>query len=184
VPPTSCDLPPSPRQVEKNIKKMATKDMTGARVLAKSLVGMRNTQNRLYMAKAQMSSIENQLVMQMSQMKAANAMSKSTEVMAAMNKLVKLPEMQDMANRMAMEMDKMGLIEEMMEDTLEMDDVDLDDEAEEEVEKVLASLAVEIAGNGPVVPITPVVVAEEPVTIEAQDPELDEMEARMAMLQS
>ena len=49
---------------------------------------------------------------------------------------------------------------------------------------MLASLAVEIAGNGPVVPITPVVVAEEPVTIEAQDPELDEMEARMAMLQS
>merc|ERR1712196_543599 len=59
------------KKQEAEIKKVAKKDLVAAKMLAKSLVGMRKTQERLYIAKANMSSVENQLISQQAQMKMA-----------------------------------------------------------------------------------------------------------------
>ncbi len=63
---------------------------------------------------------------------------KSTEVMAAMRNLIKLPEIQSSMMDLSREMAKAGLMEEMMEDTFEsLEDDDLEEEADKEVDKIL-----------------------------------------------
>ena len=66
-------------------------------------------------------------------------MQKSVEVMALMNSLMKVPQMNAVMMAMGREMEKAGLMEEMMDDTLSSMDgeVELDDAAEEEVDKAL-----------------------------------------------
>ena len=55
------------------------------------------------------------------------------KVMHAMNSIVKLPQLAEMGRQMAMEMDKAGLIDEVMEDAFDvMEDPEVDEEAETE----------------------------------------------------
>ena len=71
-------------------------------------------------------------------MRMSGSIQKSTEVMAVMRNLVKLPEIQAAMMDLSKEMTKAGLIEEMMEDTFEsLEDDDLEEEADKEVDKVL-----------------------------------------------
>ena len=71
-------------------------------------------------------------------MRMSGSIQKSTEVMAAMQNLIKLPEIQANMMDLSREMSKAGLIEEMMEDTFEsLEDDDLEEQADKEVEKVL-----------------------------------------------
>lgn len=73
--------------------------------------------------------------------KVAGSLKQSTDIMQMVNNLSKIPEMQQTMMEMAREMTKAGVIEEMMEDTLGMmDDDDLEEEADEEVSKVLAEV--------------------------------------------
>lgn len=60
--------------------------------------------------------------------KMAGTMKKSAEIMAMMNNLVRLPELQGMMMAMAREMEKAGLIDEVIQDTLEdLGEEDLDE---------------------------------------------------------
>ena len=72
------------------------------------------------------------------QIRVAGAMSQSTEVMQAMQQLVKVPEVAKTMQEMSKEMMKAGILEEMMEDTFEgLEDQDeLEEAAQEEVDKV------------------------------------------------
>lgn len=65
-------------------------------------------------------------------------MSQSTEVMQAMQQLVKMPEVAKTMQEMSREMMKAGIMEEMMEDTFEglEDQEELEEAAQEEVDKV------------------------------------------------
>lgn len=54
-----------------------------------------------------------------------------------MNNLVKLPELQHDMQELSMEFMKAGIMDEMVQDALEMDDDELEEEADEEVDKVL-----------------------------------------------
>lgn len=56
--------------------------------------------------------------------------------MAVMNSLVKLPQLNSTMMAMAREMEKAGLIEEVMNDVLD-NDAELDDEADQELDKVI-----------------------------------------------
>ena len=68
----------------------------------------------------------------------SGSIQKSTEVMAAMRNLIKLPEIQATMMELSREMSKAGLMEEMMEDTFEgLEDDDLEEEADKEVDKIL-----------------------------------------------
>ena len=74
----------------------------------------------------------------LAQMKLAGSIKSSTDVMKSMSSLMKLPELQKTMQEMSKEMMKMGIIEEMVEDTMDsvLDDVD-ESVVDAEVEKVL-----------------------------------------------
>ncbi len=109
------------------IKTAAKKNDTDTcKVLAKGLVQSKRQKNRIYASKAQLNSVVMQMKTQVAQMKLAGSIKSSTDVMKSMSGLMKIPEMQRTMQEMSKEMMKMGIIEEMMEDTLDsvLDDVD------------------------------------------------------------
>lgn len=75
-------------------------------------------------------------------MKMAGCMKTSTEVMKSMQNLIKLPELQKVAQDLSKEMMRAGIIDEMINDSLDnvLDDDDTDELADEEVEKVLLEI--------------------------------------------
>lgn len=77
-------------------------------MLAKEVVQSRKAVNRLYTAKANMSSVELQIRQQASQLKVAGSLSQSAEVMKSMQQLIKLPELQKTMMDMSKEMMKVS----------------------------------------------------------------------------
>ena len=70
-------------------------------------------------------------------LRVAGALQQSTEVMKAMQELVKLPDINKTMMDMSREMMKAGIIEEMVEDTMDMlEPEELEEEAQQEVDKV------------------------------------------------
>ncbi|KAH7547850.1 hypothetical protein JRO89_XS14G0027100 [Xanthoceras sorbifolium] len=78
-------------------------------------------------------------------------LSKSAEVMKLVNDLMKAPEVAATMQEFSKEMTKAGVIEEMVNDSLDtaLDSDDIEEEIEEEVEKVLTELAGETAAQLP-----------------------------------
>ena len=165
-------------QMEENktkmeIKKLAKQgDTTNVKVLAKGLVQSRKHVERLYQSKAQLNSVSMTLQQQLSMMKTASTMQKSTQIMTHMNNLVKVPAIQKVMMDMSREMEKAGLIEEMINDTL---DTEEDDElADEEVDKVLDEIIMPLKG-------TNVATSSLPTAEKQQDP-VDDLEKRLGAL--
>lgn len=77
-----------------------------------------------------------QIQMQISTIKVAGCMQKSSEVLASMNKLIKIPELSQACQAMAREMEKAGLIEEMVGDAMDSVDNTDEEEVDTEVQKV------------------------------------------------
>jgi len=71
-------------------------------------------------------------------MKMSESLKKSTEVMAAMNRAINLPSINKTVMTMAREMEKMGFIEEIITEGVEsIDGEEVEQDAEEEINKVL-----------------------------------------------
>ena len=91
----------------RSIKECAKRgDKESARVLAKEVVASRKAVNRIYTAKANLSSVEMQMRNQASQLRLAGSLQKSSEVMKSMQQLVKLPELQKTMMELSKEMTK------------------------------------------------------------------------------
>jgi len=75
---------------------------------------------------------------QLATIRVAGSVSKSTEVMQAMQSLIRVPEVAATMREMSKEMMKAGIIEEMLDETMDSieDSEDMEDEADEEVDKV------------------------------------------------
>lgn len=170
-------------KVKKTLKTAATKknDLVVCKTLAKELLRSRKAKDRLYSSKAQLNSVSMQLSQQMATMKVAGSLQKSTDIMKMVNTLVKLPEISKVMMEMQQEMMKAGIIEEMIEDTLEgLDEPDLEEEAEEEVEKVLFEITDGLLGQaGTVGKELETQPAEE---VEENQPQLEEMQKRLQLL--
>ena len=80
-------------------------------------------------------------------------MQKSAEIMRVMNNLVKLPEIAETMQSLSKEMVKAGVIEEMVDDVFDQEESDLDDEAEEEVDRVLAEITSDLFDKAGSVPV-------------------------------
>lgn len=107
--------------------------------------------------------------------------------MAAMQRLVRLPEIADTMREMSKEMTKAGILEEMIEETMEsLEDTDqVEEEAQGEVDKILWELTDGKLGEAPSVPIaTPSNPAAESRVEEEDEGELDEMRSRLEALKS
>jgi len=127
------------QKTKREIKLLAKKgDLASAKILAKELLRSRKAKERLYKSKAELNSVSMQLTQNLAMMKMAKTMQKSTQIMSFMNQLVRLPQLNKVMVAMAREMEKAGLIEEVMDDVLDTDEVE--EEAEEEVSKVIEEL--------------------------------------------
>lgn len=119
-------------------------------------------------------------------LKVSGSLQKSTEVMQAMQRLVRLPEIADTMREMSREMTKAGILEEMIEDTFESleDSEEIEEEAQGEVDKVLWELTDGKLGEAPSVPVaTPSGPAASKVE-ESEEEDLDEMRSRLEALRS
>jgi len=125
-----------------SVKQLATKgDIKSARILAREVVRSDKQKDRLSVSKARLGSIGTQLSQQMAMVKVTGSLQKSTEIMKLSNALIKLPQISQSMREMSMEMTKAGIMEEMMDDTLDMqEDEDIEEEADAEVDKVLFEL--------------------------------------------
>ncbi|CAL1700713.1 unnamed protein product [Somion occarium] len=129
-------------KARQTVKQLATKgDVKSARILAREVVRSNKQKDRLSVSKARLGSISHQLAQQLAMAKVTGSLQKSTEIMKLSNTLIRLPQISQTMREMSMEMTKAGILEEMMDDTLEMEeDEELEEEADAEVDKVLFDL--------------------------------------------
>mmetsp|Transcript_13485 Transcript_13485/g.16916 ORF Transcript_13485/g.16916 Transcript_13485/m.16916 type:complete len:193 (-) Transcript_13485:436-1014(-) len=133
------------KKSEAECQKLAKQGRIDAcKIIAKEIYRTRATINRMYQNKAQMNSISMQLTTQASLVRAAGSMKRSSDVMAAMNKLVNVPQLQKTMIEMQREMQRAGLIDDMVNDAMESLD---GDEIEEESENQINSIVAEITGD-------------------------------------
>jgi Snf7 len=107
----------------KKLSKEGSRNNSAVRVLAKQLVASRQAKSRMYEGRVQMHSVQMQLNNQISLVKVSNAISTSTEIMKAVGNLVKIPELQGTMMQLAREMEKAGLVDEVISDGMDMLDV-------------------------------------------------------------
>ncbi|KAJ1974645.1 Vacuolar protein-sorting-associated protein 24, partial [Dimargaris verticillata] len=136
-------------KAKRSLKVLAKKrDETSCKILAKELVRSHKQKARLHTSKAQLNSIGMEMERQAAMLKVVGTLTKSTEVMRMVNNLVKIQQISGAVQEMSQEMMKAGIISEMMDDTFEvMDDVDVDDEAEDEVNKILYEVTEGLLGE-------------------------------------
>lgn len=182
------------KSTEKAIREAAKRnDMASAKILAREIVSSKKAVTRLYVNKAQMTSISTALSEQLAMVRVAGTLSKSADVMKEVNKLIKVPELSSTMQLMSQEMMKAGLIDEMMEDMFDgVMDEDLEEETEEEVDKVLSEIAGETLAQMAAAPRhkAPAAAVAAPAAVqpqleeEAGSSEMDELQQRLNAIRS
>ncbi|GAA6010755.1 hypothetical protein JCM11491_002931 [Sporobolomyces phaffii] len=133
----------STNKVRQEIKKLAQKgDVRNAKVLAREVVSSQKQKARLQTSKANLNSINMQLGHQLAMVKVTGTLQASSEIMKASNSLLSVPQLSATMREMSMEMMKAGIMNEMLDDTLEQlddnaEDEEMEEEAQHEVDKVL-----------------------------------------------
>uniref|UniRef100_A0A3B5K0Q6 Charged multivesicular body protein 3 n=1 Tax=Takifugu rubripes TaxID=31033 RepID=A0A3B5K0Q6_TAKRU len=139
-------------KVKRSIKDAAKKGQKDVCVvLAKEIVQSKRAVSKLYASKAHMNSVTLGMRNQLAVVRVAGALQRSTDVMKAMQSLVKVPEIQATMRDLSKEMMKAGIIEEMLEDTFESmeDGEDMEEAAEEEIDKILFEITAGALGKAP-----------------------------------
>ncbi|XP_015513998.1 charged multivesicular body protein 3 [Neodiprion pinetum] len=181
-------------KVKRSLKEAAKKgDKDVCTILAKEVIRARKACNKIYTSKAHLNSVSLQMKNQLATIRVAGSLSKSTEVMQAMQSLIKVPEVAATMREMSKEMMKAGIIEEMLDETMDSveDSEEMEDEAQEEVDKVLWELTAGQLGTAPAVvtetpgvqPVAASSSKEEEVE-DVDDTELEEMKNRLQSLRS
>lgn len=127
----------------KRLIKAAAKrgDKASCALLSKEIIRARKAKDRIITSKATLNSLILSIQQQVATAKVANALGKSSEIMSLVNSLVKLPEISSSIQELSKEMVKAGIIEEMIQETIDFTDADdIEEAAQEEVDKVLYEL--------------------------------------------
>ncbi|XP_053697061.1 charged multivesicular body protein 3 [Sabethes cyaneus] len=143
-------------KVKRSLREAAKKnDKEICTTLAKELIRSRKAINKIYTSKAHINSVQLQMKNQLATVRVAGSLAKSTEVMQAMQALVKLPEVAAAMREMSKEMMKAGIIEEMIDETMEsLEDVEeMEEEAQKEIDKVLWEITAGKLGEAPSTPM-------------------------------
>ncbi|KAL2081729.1 hypothetical protein ACEWY4_023582 [Coilia grayii] len=145
------------KQMEMEIKKMAkTGNREACKILAKQLVQLRKQKNRTYAVSSKVTSMSTQTKVMNSQMKMAGAMSTSAKTLQAVNKKMDpqntLKTMQDFQKENL----KMGMTEDMINNTLDeiFEESGDEEESQDIVSQVLDEIGIEISGKMSRVPST------------------------------
>lgn len=180
-------------KLKRSLKEAAKKnDKEVCTILAKELIRSRKAVNKIYTSKAHINSVQLQMKNQLATVRVAGSLSKSTEVMTAMQALVKLPEVAASMREMSKEMMKAGIIEEMIDETMEsLEDVEeMEEEAQKEIDKVLWEITAGKLGEAPAAPLAAPTKEGEGessrATADAEDEEedLEAMQSRLQALRS
>ncbi|XP_028657400.1 E3 ubiquitin-protein ligase RNF103 isoform X2 [Erpetoichthys calabaricus] len=183
------DIQREEEKVKRSVKDAAKKGQKDVCIiLAKEVIHSRKAVNKLYASKAQMNSVLLSMKNQLSVLRVAGTLEKSTEVMKAMQGLVKIPEIQATMRELSKEMMKAGIIEEMLEDTFEgMEDQDeMEEEAEMEVDKILFEITAGALGKAPskVTDALPEPAGAAAASEEEPEEDIEEMQSRLEALRS
>nr|CAD7395793.1 unnamed protein product [Timema cristinae] len=188
-------------KVKRSLKEAAKKGDKGVcTILAKEVIRARKAINKIHTSKAHLNSIMLQMKNQSATLRVAGALQKSTEVMQAMQNLVRVPEVAAAMRELSKEMMRVTLsilsqltwkilyqikmLEETM-DTME-DPEEMEEEAGEEVDKVLWELTAGQLGKAPeavtdTLPPQAETAAASPLE---DDNELEDMQSRLQALRS
>lgn len=175
-------------KVKRSLREAAKKgDKDVCLILAKEILNSRKAISKIHASKAHINSISMQMKNQLATLRIAGALQKSTEVMKTMQQLIKIPEISATMRELSKEMMKAGIIEEMMQDTMESfeDTEELEEAAQEEVDKVLWEITAGQLGKAPAavtdsLPVRP----EASVEVEDDEEELEAMQSRLQALKS
>ncbi|KFO32734.1 Charged multivesicular body protein 3 [Fukomys damarensis] len=120
-------------------------------VLAKEMIWSRKAVSKLYASKGQMNFVLMVMKKQLAALQVVRSLQKSTEVMKAMQHLVKISKIQATMWELSKEMTKAGIIEEMLEDNSEpMDDQEeMEEAAEMETDKILFEITAGALSKAP-----------------------------------
>jgi charged multivesicular body protein 3 len=128
-------------KVTSEIKKLAkegTTSRTALNTLAKSLLKSRAARERMLLTTVQINSVVLTLDGMAAQLRVAQTLGKSAQLMKQMRGVMKLPEMQAVCRSMSREMYQAGLIEEAVDEAMSMaDSDDIEEQAEATVDAVL-----------------------------------------------
>lgn len=176
-------------KLKRTLKEAAKKnDKEVCTILAKELIRSRKAINKIYTSKAHINSVQLQMKNQLATVRVAGSLAKSTEVMTAMQALVKLPEVAASMREMSKEMMKAGIIEEMIDETMEsMEDVEeMEEEAQKEIDKVLWEITAGKLGEAPAAPLAAPAgeSSREAVLADAEEDQEDDMEDMQSRLQA
>ncbi|XP_069571000.1 charged multivesicular body protein 3 [Brachyistius frenatus] len=185
------DIQREEEKVKRSIKDAAKKGQKDVCVvLAKEMIHSKRAVTKLYASKAQMNSVLLSMRNQLAVLRVAGALQKSTEVMKAMQSLIKIPEIQATMRDLSKEMMKAGIIEEMLEDTFESmeDGEEMEEAAEEEVDKILFEITAGALGKAPS-KVTDALPEMEPAGAAAasedeSEEDIEAMQSRLAALRS
>lgn len=165
---------------------MAKQANQDVRIFARELIRVRKQSSRLHTSKAQLQSVQMQVNEAFSVRKIEGSIKASTGIMKDVNTLVRMPELTGTMRELSAELMKAGIIEEMVGDTLPDNELleGEDEEAEEEVEKVLGEILKDQLPAGKAkeeeLPAQPVEEEEE----EDQAEMLEQMRGRLEALKS
>ncbi|XP_076466306.1 charged multivesicular body protein 2b-like [Babylonia areolata] len=135
------------KKLEMEIKKAAKQgNKQAATILAKQLVALRKQRTKSYAAGSKIQAIGNQQKMMHSNMKMAKAMGTTTKTMTEMNKVMDPQKTMQVMQEFEKQSTKMGMTEEMINDTLDDILAESGDEEEEDaiVNQVLDEIGIEI----------------------------------------
>lgn len=119
--------------------------MASARSMALELVRSRKARTRLQKVKTQMTAVQNKLTESIAMANLSGSIKKSTDLMRMMNCLVNLPQLRASMQEMSKEMQRMELISESIDDTMEMmDEDDVEEEVDEAVDEIMDELALDL----------------------------------------
>ncbi|XP_005801162.1 charged multivesicular body protein 3 [Xiphophorus maculatus] len=186
------DIQREEEKVKRSIKDAAKKGQKDVCViLAKEMIQSKRAVTKLYASKAQMNSVLLSMKNQLAVVRVAGALQKSTEVMKVMQNLVKIPEIQATMMELSKEMMKAGIIEEMLEDTFESmeDGEEMEEAAEEEVDKILFEITAGALGKAPSKVTEPLPDLQPPgasaaASDEESEEDIEAMQSRLAALRS
>jgi charged multivesicular body protein 3 len=177
-------------KVKRSLKEAAKKgDRDVCRILAKEVVRSHKAISKIHAAKAQLKSVEYNMNQQLATLRMSGSLQKSAEVMKSMSELIKVSDVAATMREMSKEMMKAGIIEEMLDDVFESvdDQEELEEEAQQEVDKVLWELTAGQLGKAPSV-IRDSLPVVEPIAAAVDDDDVEEdvtgMQARLEALRS
>lgn len=185
------DIQREEEKVKRSIKEAAKKGQKDVCViLAKEMIQSKRAVTKLYASKAQMNSVQLSMKNQLALLRVSGSLQKSTEVMKAMQSLIKVPEIQATMRDLSKEMMKAGIIEEMLEDTFESmeDSEDMEEAAEEAVDNILFEITAGALGKAPskVTDELPEMMSggATAASDEESEEDIEEMQSRLAALRS